>query len=78
MTYPITYRLEPELSADEYIDVLIRSTLSERRPINDRPTIEKMLAQADIIMTARSGGTLVGISPHSPTSATARTFRIWP
>jgi GNAT superfamily N-acetyltransferase len=62
MTYRITYRLEPELSADEFIDVLIRSTLSERRPMNDRPTIETMLAQADIIMTARSSGTLVGIS----------------
>lgn len=58
----INYQIEPTLNADEYIDVLIRSTLSERRPINDRPTIEKMLAQADIIVTARSSKKLVGIS----------------
>jgi predicted N-acetyltransferase YhbS len=56
------YQIEPKLNADEFIDMLIRSTLSERRPVNDRLTIEKMLAQADVIVTARSNHRLVGVS----------------
>jgi ribosomal protein S18 acetylase RimI-like enzyme len=58
----IDYQLEPDLTADEFIDVLVRSTLAKRRPVDDRPTIEKMLANADIVFTARHEGRLVGIS----------------
>lgn len=59
---PITYRLEPELSLEEFIDLLVRSTLGERRPITDRETISGMLKNADLIVTARDEGRLVGIS----------------
>jgi len=59
---PITYQLEPELSVEEFIDVLVRSTLGERRPITDRETISGMLKNADLIVTAREDGRLVGIS----------------
>ena len=41
----IDYRLEPSLTADEFIEVLVRSTLAERRPVNDRRRIEQMLAR---------------------------------
>lgn len=58
----IDYQLEPELSAEEFIDVLVRSTLGERRPIDDRERIESMLRNADVIVTARSNGRLVGVS----------------
>ena len=58
----IDFGLEPGLPADEFIDVLVRSTLAERRPVANRPTIEKMLANADIIITARDGQQLVGVS----------------
>ena len=58
----IDYQLEPELPADEFIDVLIRSTLGERRPVDDRERIELMLKNADLIVTARSNGPLVGVS----------------
>jgi GNAT superfamily N-acetyltransferase len=58
----IDYQLEPELSADEFIDVLIRSTLGERRPIEDRECIKLMLKNADLIVTARWNGRLVGVS----------------
>ena len=58
----IDYQLEPELSADEFIDVLIRSTLGERRPVDDCESIELMLKNADLIVTARSNGKLVGVS----------------
>jgi ribosomal protein S18 acetylase RimI-like enzyme len=58
----ISYQLEPNLSADEFIDVLVRSTLAERRPIDDRTTIAGMLAHATIILTARNRDNLVGVS----------------
>ena len=59
----IVYAIEPNLSAIEFIDVLNRSTLAERRPIGEDGTIEQMLRNADVIATARtSGGLLVGVS----------------
>jgi hypothetical protein len=58
----IDYQLEPELSAEEFIDVLVRSTLGERRPVDNRERIELMLKNADLIVTARSNGRLVGVS----------------
>ncbi len=58
----IDYQLEPDLSVEEFIDVLVRSTLAERRPVDDIPTITKMLAHADILVTARQDGLLVGVS----------------
>lgn len=58
----IVYAIEPELSADEFVGVLSRTSLGERRPIGDLARIKKMLQQADLIVTARSEGRLVGIS----------------
>lgn len=58
----IDYQIEPNLSAEEFIDVLRRSTLAERRPIHDWSTIEGMLRQAGVIVTARYAGLLVGVS----------------
>jgi GNAT superfamily N-acetyltransferase len=58
----IHYDLEPGLTADEFIDILERSTLAERRPVADRPVIERMLANADIVVAARDGLRLVGVS----------------
>jgi len=58
----IDYQLEPSLSADEFIDVLQRSTLAERRPVHDHERIELMLRNADVIVTARASEVLVGVS----------------
>lgn len=58
----LTYQQEPTLSAEEYIDLLIRSTLAERRPVEDRETIRLMLENAHVILTARTNGKLVGVS----------------
>jgi ribosomal protein S18 acetylase RimI-like enzyme len=59
----IAFALEPELSAAEFVDLLIRSTLAERRPIDDHVAVAGMLANADVIVTARTAeGLLVGIS----------------
>jgi len=58
----VRYQLEPDLSPGEFIDVLRRSTLAERRPVNDAETIGGMLSHADVIVTARVGNLLVGVS----------------
>lgn len=59
----IVYQIEPELSPAEFIDVLRRSTLAERRPVDDVERIGRMLAHASCIFTAREpGGLLVGVS----------------
>jgi GNAT superfamily N-acetyltransferase len=62
MADAIDYRLEPDLTAEAFIDLLKRSTLAERRPVDDPDTIAGMLAHADLIVTARAGGLLVGVS----------------
>ena len=59
----ISYQVEPTLSSAEFIDVLTRSTLSERRPVDRIDLIERMLAHANVIVTARNpAGLLVGVS----------------
>ena len=58
----IIYSLEPNLSVQAFRDILVASTLAERRPINDSERLERMLRHADIIVTARDGERLVGVS----------------
>ena len=58
----IVYALEPDLSVAEFRDVLVASTLAERRPVGDLVRLERMLRQADIIVTARDEARLVGVS----------------
>nr|MBK9653743.1 GNAT family N-acetyltransferase [Bacteroidota bacterium] len=58
----ITYKIENDLDADEFITVLNLSTLGQRRPVNERDRIEKMLQHANLIVTARSNGKLVGVA----------------
>lgn len=58
----IYYQQEPNLSHREFIEVLNRSTLGERRPVDDPERIEAMLRNANLIVTARHEGKLVGIA----------------
>ncbi len=59
----ILYAVEPDLSAVDFVDVLRRSTLAERRPVGDMGLIAGMLRRADVIVTARdTTGRLVGVS----------------
>ena len=58
----VRYQLEPGLAPEAFIDLLRRSTLAERRPVHDLETIRGMLRHADLIVTARAGELLVGVS----------------
>jgi len=59
---PILYAREATLDPSDFVDVLQRSGLAERRPVDDRGRIERMLAHANLIVTARDGNRLVGVS----------------
>ena len=61
MTTPL-YQLEPDLNVGEFVDLLKRSTLAERRPVDDEAQMEAMLRNADLIVTARCDGQLVGVA----------------
>jgi hypothetical protein len=74
----ILYACEPALTAQEFCDVLISSALAERRPVEDLERLAQMLLHADIIITARSNGRLVGSRGRSPTLRTAAICRTLP
>lgn len=60
----VVYQLEDSSSVevDEFIDLLVRSGLAERRPLDEPETIRGMLKHANILVTARIEDSLVGIS----------------
>lgn len=57
-----TYQLSPNLSIEAFIDILNRSTLGERRPVDDLECIESMIKNADIIVTAVLDEKIVGVA----------------
>jgi len=58
----IHYSTTTPLSPQTYIDLLRRSTLAERRPVDDAETIAGMLANAGLTVTAWDGELLVGVA----------------
>jgi GNAT superfamily N-acetyltransferase len=58
----IEYRHDRIITPNQFVDLLKRSTLAERRPVNDPATIEAMLAHANLLCTAWHGETLVGVA----------------
>lgn len=61
----IHYAGEPGLSRGDFIGVLQRSGLAERRPVDDQACIDAMLANADLVITARdtaADNRLIGVS----------------
>lgn len=58
----ITYATDRPLDAAAYIDLLRRSTLSERRPVDDPAMIAAMVAHASLLVTAWAQERLVGVA----------------
>ena len=58
----ITYRSNIKLTAEAFIDLLKRSTLAERRPVDSPQRIQGMLDHGNVLITAWSGDKLVGVS----------------
>ena len=58
----IKYRDNETITAEQAIDLYKRSTLGERRPIDNIATFKAMLKNANLTITAWDGEKLVGIS----------------
>jgi GNAT superfamily N-acetyltransferase len=58
----IIYKVEEILDPDEFVDILNRSTLGERRPVEDKDRIKQMCENANLIITARVEGKLIGVA----------------
>ncbi len=57
----IEYFHDRRISAAQFVDVLRRSTLGERRPVDDSGRISDMLAHANLLCTAWDDDVLVGV-----------------
>lgn len=59
----VHYATNGPLTVDELIDVLRRSTLGERRPVDDRACMEGIVEHGNLTVTARdTDGRLVGVA----------------
>ncbi|MBL7995083.1 GNAT family N-acetyltransferase [bacterium] len=58
----ILYKTGNDLNLDDMIDLYRASTLGERRPVDDRERMKRMLSHANLVITAWDGLQLVGIS----------------
>ena len=58
----ISYRDNATISAEQAIDLYVRSTLGERRPVDNLNTFEAMLKNANLTITAWNGDNLFGIA----------------
>ena len=58
----ITYRSDVKITEQEFIDLLKRSTLAQRRPIDDPAKISRMLQHGNVLVTAWHDAKLVGVS----------------
>jgi predicted N-acetyltransferase YhbS len=58
----IRYQHDRSIGEDEFIDLLRRSTLAERRPVEDRNCVKAMIQHANLLCTAWDGETLVGVA----------------
>ena len=58
----ITYAIENNLDVEEFKSVLIRSTLGQRRPVDNHDRMTEMIRNANITITARENGLLIGVA----------------
>jgi GNAT superfamily N-acetyltransferase len=56
------YMVETAVTAEEFRKLLLDSGLAPRRPADDLPRLERMLRKANLTITARLEGVLVGIA----------------
>ena len=58
----IEYRLNEKIRVEQFVDVLNRSTLAARRPLENAERVQRMLYHANLTITAWDGDKLVGVS----------------
>lgn len=58
----IDYQVNARITTEQFLDLLKRSTLGERRPVDDHECIDGMLANSNLVVSAWDAGRLVGIA----------------
>lgn len=58
----ITYHIEQDIASEAFVDVLRRSTLDQRRPVDNPAAVENMIRHANLVVTARRGDELIGVA----------------
>ncbi len=58
----INYHVNLPVSVDDFINLLQRSRLSERRPVDDRECMAGMIDNSNLLVSAWDGETLIGIA----------------
>jgi ribosomal protein S18 acetylase RimI-like enzyme len=58
----VSYSSDRKITAEQFIDLLKRSTLDQRRPVNEPERIQQMLKHGNVLVTAWMGEKLIGIS----------------
>lgn len=58
----IDYRVNAPVTAEQFLEVLDRSGLAQRRPVDDRECIEGMVAHGNLMVSAWDGARLVGVA----------------
>ncbi len=59
---PVEYSTSRGITIDEFVDLLERSGLAERRPVEDRRALELMLAHGNLLVSAWSEERLIGVA----------------
>lgn len=59
---PIVYRTDVRLTVDQFIDILSRTSLGPRRPLDDRDCMQAMVEHANLSATAWDGELIVGVA----------------
>lgn len=62
LTSRLDYRRDRPLTRTQFRDLLQRSGLAARRPVDDPATLDAMLAHADLLVTAWDGDRPVGVA----------------
>ena len=58
----VEYKINKEISSVQFTDLLNRSTLGERRPVDDADCMQGMISNSNLIISAWIGKNLVGIA----------------
>jgi len=58
----IEYKKNAKITPEQFVDILNRSGLAERRPVDDETCIAGMVANGNLTITAWNGEVLVGIA----------------
>ncbi|MEM7392949.1 MAG: hypothetical protein AAF492_11445 [Verrucomicrobiota bacterium] len=58
----IVYEVKRAITPEEFIDVLRRSGLAERRPVDDAACMAEMVQKGNLCLTAWSEERLIGVA----------------